>query len=169
MEGFTADQAIRFTGCTPHQLRYWDKINLVRPAVQATGGRPGVRRLYSFRDVVALRSVRSLLESGMSLQRVRRAYDYLRKRAGLEEHLASLRLTAEGDSILARSDDDIVDALKEGQLAFFSALDQVAATVQNKNASYLYDQEGFVTALRRAGSELERDIQSSSARRAVQG
>ena len=55
MEGFTADQAIRFTGCTAHQLRYWDRIGLVKPSVQATGGRPGVRRLYSFRDLIALK------------------------------------------------------------------------------------------------------------------
>ncbi|MDQ4024182.1 MAG: MerR family transcriptional regulator, partial [Actinomycetota bacterium] len=62
MEGFSAEQATRFTGCTAHQLRYWDRIGLVRPSVQATRGRPGVRRLYSFRDLVALKVIRSLLE-----------------------------------------------------------------------------------------------------------
>ena len=44
MEGFTAHQATRLTGCTPRQLRYWDQIGLVRPSVQSTGGRPGVPR-----------------------------------------------------------------------------------------------------------------------------
>ena len=48
MEGFTAHQATRLTGCTPRQLRYWDQIGLVRPSVQSTGGRPGVPRLYLF-------------------------------------------------------------------------------------------------------------------------
>ena len=42
MEGFTAHQASRFTGCTPRQLRYWDQIGLVRPSVQQTGGRPAL-------------------------------------------------------------------------------------------------------------------------------
>jgi DNA-binding transcriptional MerR regulator len=69
LEAFTAQQACRFTGCTPHQLRYWDRVNLVRPTVQRTGGRPGRRRLYAFRDLVALRVVRSLLDNGMSVQR----------------------------------------------------------------------------------------------------
>jgi DNA-binding transcriptional MerR regulator len=161
MDGFTADQASRFTGCTAHQLRYWDRIGLVRPAVQSTGGRPGVRRLYSFRDLVALRAVKSLLDSGMSLQRVRRAYDYLRKRAGLEEHLAGVELSAEGDSILARDEETIVDALREGQLAFFVTLDKVAAGVDGKVAQYLYDKEAFVGAVRRVESDLERELHRS--------
>lgn len=144
-------------------------MGLVRPSIQATGGRPGVRRLYAFRDVVALRAIRSLLESGMSLQRVRRAYDYLRKRAGLEEHLATLRLTAEGDSIVARNEDEIIDALKEGQLVFFSALGEVATAVEGKVASYLYDREGFVTAIKQAGSDLEREIHSAPGRRTARG
>src|SRR5439155_3291970 len=50
MEGFTTHQACKFTGCTPRQLRYWDQIALVQPSVQGTGGRPGVPRLYAFRD-----------------------------------------------------------------------------------------------------------------------
>ena len=73
MEGFTAQQACRLTGCTAHQLRYWDRVKLIQPSLQHTGGRPGRRRLYSFRDLVALRVVRSLLDNGMSVQRVRRA------------------------------------------------------------------------------------------------
>jgi DNA-binding transcriptional MerR regulator len=83
VEGFTSHQACRLTGCTPRQLRYWDQIGLVKPGVRQTGGRPGVPRLYSFRDLIALKVVKSLLDGGMSLQRVRRAYEYLRR----EEHL----------------------------------------------------------------------------------
>ena len=43
MEGFTAHQATKFTGCSARQLRYWDQIGLVNPSVQGTGGRPGFR------------------------------------------------------------------------------------------------------------------------------
>ena len=99
MEGFTAHQASRFTGCTPRQLRYWDQVGLVRPSIQQTGGRPGVPRMYSFRDLVALKVVKSLLDRGMSLQRVRRAWDYLNKEVGLDDHLAGVRLETDGKSI----------------------------------------------------------------------
>jgi len=113
--------------------------------------------------------VKTLLDSGMSLQKVRRAYDYLRKRAGLEEHLASVELSAEGDSITARNENEIVDALKEGQLAFFSALGDVAGGVEGKVSAYLYDREGFVTAVRQAGSNIEREIHSRPERAASTG
>jgi DNA-binding transcriptional MerR regulator len=167
MEGFTAEQASRFTGCTAHQLRYWDRIGLVKPSVQSTRGRPGVRRLYDFRDLIALKVVRSLLDGGMSLQRVRRAYDYLRKRAGLEEHLSEVKLVTDGQSIfkICRNDGEILDALKEGQMAFFLAIDQIARSVDGRVAEYLYDREEFVGALKRVESNLERDLDPAARRR----
>ncbi len=161
MEGFTAYQASRFTGCTAHQLRYWDRIGLVKPGVQSTGGRPGVRRLYSFRDLVALRVVRSLLDGGMSLQRVRRAYEYLRKKAELDEHLSEVKLVTDGKSIfkICHSDGEVLDALKEGQMAFFLALDDVVASVDGRVTQYLYDRDEFISALRRIESDLERELE----------
>ncbi len=160
MEGFTAEQATRFTGCTPHQLRYWDRIGLVRPSVQSTGGRPGVRRLYSFRDMVSLKVIRSLLEGGMSLQRVRRAIEYLRKKAGLEEHLSEVKLVTDGKSIfkICRNDGELLDALKEGQMAFFLAIDDIARSVDGKVAEYLYDRDEFITALQRVESNLSQQL-----------
>jgi DNA-binding transcriptional MerR regulator len=167
MEGFTAEQATRFTGCTSHQLRYWDRINLVKPTVQSTGGRPGVRRLYSFRDLIALKCVRSLLDGGMSLQRVRRAYTYLRKRAGLEEHLSELKLVTDGQSIfkICRNDGEVLDALKEGQMAFFLAIDEVARSVDERVAEYLYDREEFITALKRVETDIESELDIDAVRR----
>ena len=167
MEGFTAQQTSRFTGCTAHQLRYWDRIGLVKPSVQATGGRPGVRRLYSFRDLVALKVVKSLLDHGMSLQRVRRAYSYLRKRAALDDHLSEVKLVTDGQSIfkICRNDGELLDALKEGQLAFFLAIDEIAAGVDGRVAEYLYDREEFVTALRRVEETLEKDVPEEARRR----
>ena len=167
MEGFTAEQAIRFTGCTAHQLRYWDRISLVKPSVQATGGRPGVRRLYSFRDLIALKVIRSLLEGGMSLQRVRRAIEYLRKKAALDEHLSEVKLVTDGKSIfkICRNDGEVLDALKEGQMAFFLAIDDIARSIDGKVAEYLYDRTEFITALRRVESQLEQDLDPGVRRR----
>jgi DNA-binding transcriptional MerR regulator len=161
MEGFSAEQASRFTGCTSHQLRYWDRISLVKPSVQSTGGRPGVRRLYSFRDLVALRVIKSLLEGGMSLQRVRRAIEFLRKKARLDEHLSEVKLVTDGKSIfkVARNDGELLDALREGQMAFFVAIDDIARTVDARVTQYLYDRDEFIDALRRVESDLERQLE----------
>ncbi|MEA2506077.1 MAG: hypothetical protein QOH48_695 [Actinomycetota bacterium] len=167
MEGFTAEQACRFTGCTPHQLRYWDRIRLIKPTVQETRGRPGVRRLYSFRDLVSLKVVRSLLDGGMSLQRVRKAYEYLRKKGDLEDHLSEVRLVTDGQSIfkIAESEGELMDALKEGQMAFFLCLEDVAQGLQIRGAGYLYDRPGFISALREAESGLEPQLNSDSKER----
>ncbi len=167
MEGFTADQASRFTNCTPHQLRYWDRIGLVKPTVQSTGGRPGVRRLYSFRDLISLKVVRSLLDGGMSLQRVRRAYDYLRKKAGLEEHLSEVKLVTDGQSIfkICRRDGEVMDALREGQMAFFLAIDDIARSIDGRVSEYLYDREEFISALRRVETNLQQELPEDTRRR----
>lgn len=156
MEGFGVLQACRLTGCTPHQLRYWDQIRLVKPSIQSTGGRPGVRRLYSFRDLVALRVVKALLDGGMSLQRVRRAYKYLRDKAGLEEHLAEVKLITDGQSIfrIAKDDGEILDALRQGQMAFFLAIDEITRNLDRGVAEFLRDREEFVDTLRRAENSL---------------
>jgi DNA-binding transcriptional MerR regulator len=157
LEGFSVLQACRFTGCTSHQLRYWDQIGLVRPSVQSTGGRPGVRRLYSFRDLVALNVVKSLLDGGMSLQRVRRAYEYLRKKAGLDEHLSSVKLITDGQSIfrVAKDDGEILDALRQGQMAFFVAIDEITRNLDQGVAEFLRDREEFVETLKAAEESLK--------------
>jgi hypothetical protein len=103
----------------------------------------------------------------MSLQRVRRAYDYLRKRAGLEEHLSEVKLVTDGQSIfkIAHNDGELLDALKEGQMAFFLAIDEIARSVDGKVAEYLYDREEFVSALQRVESNLEQDLPPDARRR----
>jgi DNA-binding transcriptional MerR regulator len=158
LEGFTAHQASRFTGCTARQLRYWDQIGLVRPSIQQTGGRPGVPRMYSFRDLVALKVVKSLLDEGMSLQRVRRAWDYLNKRAGLDEHLAEVKLVTDGRSIfkVIRREHEVLDALKQGQMAFFVAIDEVTRQVSDNVTEFRRDRDQFLRVLR----EAKRDVQA---------
>ena len=165
MDGFTAAQACRFTGCTPHQLRYWDRINLVRPTLQSTGGRPGVRRLYSFRDLVALKVVRSLLEGGVSLQRVRRAYDYLRRKASLDKNFSEVKLSTDGHTIFSTSEGELLDLLREGQMAFFLAIDDAADSPEGRNVGHLYDREEFVSSLRRVESVVERQLDPETRQR----
>ncbi|MGH8874480.1 MAG: MerR family transcriptional regulator [Acidimicrobiia bacterium] len=154
--GFTAQQASTLTNCTSHQLRYWDRVGLVTPSVQATGGRPGVPRLYSFRDLVALRVVRSLLDNGMSLQRVRRAWQYLRSHADMDSHLAEVKLVTDGQTIfrVAADDGQLLDALRDGQLAFFVAIDQIARSVRDDVTRFELDRDDFLDVLRRVEDDV---------------
>ena len=162
-QAFTAEQACRLANCTHHQLRYWDRVGLVAPSVQSSGGRPGVRRLYSFRDLVALRVVRSLLDNGMSLQRVRRAWDYLRREGEMEEHLADVKLVTDGQTIFRVSSDEgeLMDALREGQLAFFVAIDEIAREVEEDVTRFELDRESFLTMLRRVEDDVTEELQAA--------
>lgn len=150
MDGFTAQQASKLTGCTAHQLRYWDRVSLLKPSLQSTGGRPGVRRLYSFRDLVALRVIKSLLDNGMSVQRVRRAWGYLRRNGGMDRHLAEVKLVTDGQSIfsIAEDDEELLDALRGGQLAFFVAIDNITRSVEDDVSKFELDRERFLEMIR---------------------
>jgi DNA-binding transcriptional MerR regulator len=157
VDSFTAQQASALTRCTAHQLRYWDKVDLVVPSIQSSGGRPGRRRLYSFRDLVALRVVKSLLDNGMSVQRVRRAWDYLRRTASMDEHLASIQLVTDGQTIfrVAQNEDELLDALRDGQLAFFVAINEITKSVEEDVTKFELDRERFLEMLRRVKDDVK--------------
>ena len=79
--GYTAAQAAKLAGCSVSQLRYWSRSQLVTPAAEGGG--------YSFRDLVSLRVVRSLLDAGLSSTRVHAALRWVRESG---DGLAGLRI-----------------------------------------------------------------------------
>ncbi len=164
MEGFTAQQASNLTLCTAHQLRYWDKVNLVQPSIQGTEGRPGRRRLYTFRDLVALRVVKSLLDNGMSVQRVRRAWDYLRRTADMDTHLSEIKLVTDGTSIfrVAHDEEELLDALRQGQLAFFVAINEIARSVEDDVTRFELDRERFLEMLVRVEDDVLTEVEQAA-------
>ena len=109
-----------------------------------------MRRLYSFRDLVALRVVRSLLDNGMSLQRVRRAWDYLRREGEMDDHLADVKLVTDGQTIFH----ELMDALRTGQLAFFVAIDEIAREVEEDVSRFELDRSRFLDMLRRVEDDI---------------
>ena len=111
--GFGGPEVCRIVGITYRQLDYWARTDLLRPSlVDAQGS--GTQRRYSYRDLVALKVIKSLLDGGVSLQTARKAIDYLRDHLG--EDLASASLVIEGSSsVLARTGDDIIDLVRNGQ------------------------------------------------------
>ena len=52
-------------GITYRQLDYWARTDLVVPTVRSASG-SGTQRLYSFRDVLVLKIVKRLLDTGVS-------------------------------------------------------------------------------------------------------
>ncbi len=155
-DAFTSKQACYLSGCTSHQLRYWDKVKLVSPTIQSSNGKPGVPKLYSFRDIVSLRVIKTLLDNGMSIQRVRRAWRYLSKNGNLEDQLSNIRLVSDGNTIYTVEDEVVFDALKSGQLAFFETIDSVTKEVREDVSKFELDKERFLNLL----TKVEEDVLS---------
>ena len=155
-DAFTSKQACYLSGCTSHQLRYWDKVKLVSPSIQSSFGRPGVPKLYSFRDIVSLKVIKTLLDNGMSIQRVRRAWRYLTRNGDLQDQLSKTKLISDGETIYSVEENEVFDALKKGQLAFFETIDFVAKEVEEDISKFELDKERFLNLLTR----VEDDIQS---------
>jgi DNA-binding transcriptional MerR regulator len=114
-EGFRGPQVCSIVGISYRQLDHWDRTGLLSPSlVRAKGS--GTQRLYSYRDVVALRIIKQLLDAGVTLQRARRAIEFLRF-YGEDLSTASLVLGA-ADSVLVRDGEELLDLLKGGQGVF---------------------------------------------------
>lgn len=52
---FSEEQAERLTGVSTRQLRYWDSIDFYNPTYADPNRRVAFSRVYSFKDIVALR------------------------------------------------------------------------------------------------------------------
>jgi DNA-binding transcriptional MerR regulator len=127
--GFSTAQVARLTGLTPRQLDHWDRRGFLKPSVKSASGYGSTRR-YSFEDVVRLRVAARLRAAGVGLARLRRCEEALRRLGGEVADFGGVRLLVAGSRVLwARSDQEVVDLLKEGQLVLvFSLGDAVEET-----------------------------------------
>ena len=77
--GYRGPIAAQVAGITYRQLDYWARTGLVEPTIRTATG-SGSQRLYSFRDILVLKIVKRLLDTGVSLQQIRTAAGHLRQR-----------------------------------------------------------------------------------------
>ena len=127
--GYRGRTACRAAGITYRQLDYWARTGLVEPSIRpATGS--GTQRLYSFRDILVLKVVKRLLDTGVSLQQIRTAVTQLRE-AGIDD-LAQTTLMSDGASVyLCTSDDEVIDLVNRGQGVFGIAVGKVLREVES--------------------------------------
>jgi len=121
-QGYRVPEVTKIVGITYRQLDYWARTGLVRPSVQDAKG-SGTQRLYSFQDLATLRIIKKLLDTGVSLQQVRKAIGTLRE---LKEPPLGTTLVSDGNRIYAvHSPEAVVDLLAKGQGVFALAVDRV--------------------------------------------
>ncbi|MEI2700448.1 MAG: MerR family transcriptional regulator [Microthrixaceae bacterium] len=111
--GFSGRKTAEIVGISYRQLDYWARTELVTPSLAEARG-SGSRRLYSYRDLLELKVIKTLLDSGIKLESVRRVFNYMRDQLG--EDISSANLVINGaTSVLVRSGEELIDVLQQGQ------------------------------------------------------
>src|SRR3954462_12065018 len=128
-EGFRGTIAARAAGISYRQLDYWARTGLVEPTIRGAAG-SGSQRLYGFRDILVLKLVKRLLDTGISLQQIRTAVDQLRD-SGITD-LAQTTLMSDGASVyLCTSSEEVIDLVSRGQGVFGIAVGKVLREVES--------------------------------------
>ena len=126
--GYRGPVACRAAGITYRQLDYWARTGLVEPSIRPAAG-SGSQRLYSFRDILVLKIVKRLLDTGVSLHQIRTAVTHLRER-GVED-LAGVTIMSDGASVYeCTSADEVIDLVQGGQGVFGIAVGRVWREVE---------------------------------------
>jgi DNA-binding transcriptional MerR regulator len=112
-DGFSGREAADLVGITYRQLDYWARTDLIRPSLADAKG-SGSRRRYSYRDLLELKMIKTLLDAGQRLERVRAAFEYLRAQVG--DEVTSVTLVIAGDSVvLVHEGEDLIDVVNRYQ------------------------------------------------------
>jgi DNA-binding transcriptional MerR regulator len=136
MVGFRTPKVAKLTGINAKTLHYWAVSGFLTPSLSQAHGR-GSHRLYSFRDLIALRVAKQLRQGGVPLQPLRRVVEYLRRQKGLEQPLGEAFLVTDGVDVYTKTGDTLVSILRQPrQGLLFHVLDLtrlVAALYQAQN------------------------------------
>jgi DNA-binding transcriptional MerR regulator len=108
--GFSGRTAAEVVGISYRQLDYWARTDLIRPSVRTEDR----RRRYSYRNLVELKLVKTLLDNGLKLDQVRRAFQVIRDQ--IDEDMTALRLVIAGPNVVVvRESDDLVGVVSRYQ------------------------------------------------------
>ena len=109
--GFSGTKAASVVGISYRQLDYWARTDLIRPSLTDAAG-SGSRRMYSYRDLLELRVIKSLLDAGIKLESVRKAFTYLREQADTD--IATATLVISGNDVLLCDGEMLIDIVRRG-------------------------------------------------------
>lgn len=131
---FNTKTVAKITGLSIRQIDYWDRTHFIKPSVNEASGHGSIR-LYSFNDLVQLKIAKTLLDRGVSLQKIRKAIIYLKKNMPeVKKPFLEMRFLTDGETIfvITRDEKKIIDVLKSGQLVFSIALGEIVEDLKGK-------------------------------------
>ena len=133
---YSSKAVSRIIGIPIRVIDYWDRTNFIKPSVSEASGYGSVR-LYSFTDLIQFKVATFLRDRGLSLQKIRKSLNYLRKHLPeVEKPLAQLRFLTDGETIfvLTNRDKEIIDTLKKGQYVLAIAIEELINDLRGKTS-----------------------------------
>jgi predicted RNase H-like HicB family nuclease len=149
---FNSKMLSKIIGIPLRVIDYWDRTNFIKPSVHEASGY-GSMRLYSFTDLIQFKVAKFLRDQGLSLQKIRKILNYLRKHLPeIEKPLVQLRFLTDGETIfvLTNKDREIIDTLKKGQFVFTIAIEELINDLKGKTSKMAMDRVYMVNVLKRS-------------------
>ena len=109
---FSIERVSRLTGLSVRQLRYWDEEGVYSPEYADEDRRQPYSRVYSFQDVVALRTL-AQLRKHVSLQQLRKLGEWLKQH--YDKPWSRLRFYVAGRQVFVSDPDTGVLMTRPGQ------------------------------------------------------
>lgn len=113
LSAFTTETVSRLTNLSVRQLQHWDRSGFFSPAFADPNTRRPHSRVYSFQDVVGLRTIAKLREAGVSLQELKKVRTLFAPGQG--DEWANRTFYTVGRSVFFTHEDAIVAAKPLGQ------------------------------------------------------
>jgi len=143
---FNSKTVSKILGIPVRVIDYWDRTNFIKPSVHEASGY-GSMRLYSFTDLIQFKVAKFLRDQGLSLQKIRKSLNYLRKHLPeIEKPLVQLRFLTDGETIfvLTNKDREIIDTLKKGQYVLAIAIGELINELKGKTSQMTVDRAYMV-------------------------
>ncbi len=149
---FNSKTVSKIIGIPLRVIDYWDRTNFIKPSVNEASGY-GSMRLYSFTDLIQFKVAKFLRDQGLSLQKIRKSLNFLRKHLPeIEKPLAQLRFLTDGETIfvLTNKNREIIDTLKKGQYVLSIAIGELINELKGETSKMTMDREYMVNVLKRS-------------------
>lgn len=130
IDRFTRDDVLRIVGVTPSQLGYWERLELVRPQ------KVWRNKVYTFQDIVSLKTVKQLKEQRVPPGHLRQALDALRQELSeVGAPLAELRIRPSGTRVAVEYQGIAIEPISGQFLLNFGAGEEEAPEPARKVSS----------------------------------
>jgi uncharacterized protein (DUF433 family) len=134
------EQAARLAGLSKRQVAYWDTTDVFSPSLLRTGDHAPYSRIYSFQDIVALRTL-AMLRRRVSLDKLRTLGQWLKQQ--YDHPWSSIRFYVIGNEIayVDPNTQSLVSSRPVQQVAFMIELEPIARDASAQFQSMLTRRE----------------------------